>query len=180
MDNTSNYHHPRLATGPSYQAYYAASNNYQGNRQYQPNMSFLPWNGMMGQNQYPGYYSEHLNQPPSNFSPYDTSYYHPHNAYKSQSQNVFQNPLHYQENSYNNSYSTQNTHQNMQQNYMNPYPKQSFIPQKQGNVKNFMNSFKSQDGSLDFNKMMDTAGMMMNAMNQVTGLVKGVGGIFKV
>ncbi|WP_430755266.1 YppG family protein [Niallia circulans] len=43
-----------------------------------------------------------------------------------------------------------------------------------------MNSFKSQDGSLDFNKMMDTAGMMMNAMNQVTGLVKGVGGIFKV
>ncbi|QJX62722.1 hypothetical protein HLK66_14400 [Niallia circulans] len=47
-------------------------------------------------------------------------------------------------------------------------------------MKSIMNSFKSQDGSLDFNKMMDTAGMMMNAMNQVTGLVKGVGGIFKV
>jgi hypothetical protein len=60
---------------------------------------------------------------------------------------------------------------------MNPYPKQNAIPKQQGM---FMNSFKSQDGKVDFTKMMNTAGQMMNAVNQVSSLVKGFGGIFKV
>ncbi|WP_312096776.1 YppG family protein [Niallia sp.] len=143
------------------------------NRQYHPYINQGQWNGagMNGQNFYnmpmqPNYLN---NQP---------SYYHPQNAYKSSSQEIFQNPLHYMENPEMNSYSQ--NYMNPNQGFMNPYPKQSFIPKKQGNVKSIMNSFKSQDGSLDFNKMMDTAGLMMNAMNQVTGLVKGVGGIFKV
>ncbi|MCM2531859.1 YppG family protein [Neobacillus pocheonensis] len=62
---------------------------------------------------------------------------------------------------------------------MNPYPKQNTIPKHAGGMQSFMNSFKSQDGSVDFNKMMNTAGQMMNAVNQVSSLVKGFGGIFK-
>ncbi|MEH7500861.1 YppG family protein [Neobacillus drentensis] len=62
---------------------------------------------------------------------------------------------------------------------MNPYPKQSAIPKQPGGVQTFMNSFKSQDGSVDLNKMVNTAGQMMNAVNQVSSLVKGFGGIFK-
>lgn len=62
---------------------------------------------------------------------------------------------------------------------MNPYPKQSVMPKQSGGMQTFMNSFKSQDGSVDFNKMMNTAGQMMTAVNQVSSLVKGFGGIFK-
>ncbi|MBW3113275.1 MULTISPECIES: YppG family protein [Bacillaceae] len=67
-----------------------------------------------------------------------------------------------------------------QQNYANPYPKASFMAKpSSGGVSGIMNSFKSQDGSLDFNKMMNTTGQMMGAINQVSSLVKGLGGIFK-
>ncbi len=43
-----------------------------------------------------------------------------------------------------------------------------------------LNSFKSQDGTVDINKMVNTAGQMMNAVTQVSSLVKGFGGMFKV
>ncbi|WP_303983541.1 YppG family protein [Niallia circulans] len=158
---------------PSYHTAYTHPVSFD-NRQYHPYLNQGQWNGagMNGQNFY--------NIPPMqpNYQNSQSSYYHPQNAYKNNTQDIFQNPLHYMENSEQNQYTTNYMNQN--QGFMNPYPKQSFIPKKQGNMKSIMNSFKSQDGSLDFNKMMDTAGMMMNAMNQVTGLVKGVGGIFKV
>ncbi|MDF1507766.1 YppG family protein [Robertmurraya sp. DFI.2.37] len=65
--------------------------------------------------------------------------------------------------------------------YMHPYPKPGIGGNRPpSGISSFMNSFKQQDGSLDFNKMIDTAGQMMNAVNQVSGLVKGLGGIFKV
>ncbi|KAA0562801.1 hypothetical protein F0342_16040 [Bacillus sp. CH30_1T] len=68
-----------------------------------------------------------------------------------------------------------------QQAYANPYPKASFMAKPQsGGVSSIMNSFKSQDGSLDFNKMMNTTGQMMGAINQVSSLVKGLGGIFSL
>ena len=63
---------------------------------------------------------------------------------------------------------------------MNPYPKQSAMPKQPGGVQSFMNSFKSQDGSVDVNKMVNTAGQMVNAVSQVSSLVKGFGGFFKV
>lgn len=92
------------------------------------------------------------------------------------SQSIFHNPLDQGE---------EYTHQQAQQPLnpypnMNPYPKQSFVAKQPSGVQSIMNSFKGQDGSLDFNKMMDTAGQMMNAVNQVSSMVKGVGGIFKV
>jgi hypothetical protein len=102
--------------------------------------------------------------------PYTQPSYPPQN-----SQFLFQNPLQPQEEMYPNQYPQMNNMPNM-----NPYPKQNMIPKQQGGMQSFMNSFKSQDGSVDFNKMMNTAGQMMTAVNQVSSLVKGLGGIFKV
>ncbi|KAB7672965.1 YppG family protein [Bacillus sp. B1-b2] len=161
----------------SYHPFYTQLANIAEYRQYHPYMQqpqHQQWNGMGMNHQYP--YGMSMEQYQGN---YEGNYFHPQNAYKGSSQNIFQNPLNnFQQTDQMNS--TYNHNYTQQQGYMNPYPKQSFMPKKQGNMKTFMNSFKSQDGSLDFPKMMDTAGMMMNAMNQVTGLVKGVGGIFKV
>ncbi|HWO76354.1 MAG TPA: YppG family protein [Bacillus sp. (in: firmicutes)] len=63
--------------------------------------------------------------------------------------------------------------------FMNPYPKhQMFVKQKPGG--SLLNSFKSQDGSIDLNKMINTAGQMMHAVQQVSSMVKGLGSMFKV
>lgn len=64
--------------------------------------------------------------------------------------------------------------------YMHPYPKQSFTYKPPSGMKSIMNSFKTQEGNLDLNKMIDTAGQMANAVSQVQGMVKGLGGMFKV
>jgi hypothetical protein len=92
------------------------------------------------------------------------------------SQGLFQNPLQ-QEEAYQQPQSQQTGNPYP---YMNPYPKQSFMAKQPSGVQSIMNSFKGQDGSLDFNKMMNTAGQMMSAVNQVSSMVKGLGGIFKV
>jgi hypothetical protein len=42
-----------------------------------------------------------------------------------------------------------------------------------------MNSFKNKDGNLDLNKMFDTAGQVMNTMNQMGSLFKGMTQMFK-
>ncbi|WP_066369571.1 YppG family protein [Neobacillus fumarioli] len=62
---------------------------------------------------------------------------------------------------------------------MNPYPKNKLLAKQPNGMQSLMNSFKSQDGTIDFNKMINTAGQMMNAVNQVSSLVKGFGGLFK-
>jgi hypothetical protein len=62
----------------------------------------------------------------------------------------------------------------------NPYPKPNAIPKPNGGIGSIMNSFKGQDGNIDINKMMNTAGQMMNAVSQVSAMVKGLGGMFKV
>ena len=53
------------------------------------------------------------------------------------------------------------------------------MPKQPGGIQSIMNSFKSQDGTVDVNKMVNTAGQMVNAVTQVSSLVKGLGGIFK-
>ena len=69
----------------------------------------------------------------------------------------------------------------MQQQVYNPYPKQQFMQKQQpSGIKSVMNQFKTQDGSMDITKMMNTAGQMMNTVSQVSSMVKGVGGFFKV
>ena len=91
------------------------------------------------------------------------------------SQFLFQNPLQPQDDIAPNQYMPMNVYP-----AMNPYPKQNVIPKQPGGVQTFINSFKGQDGSVDFNKMMNTAGQMVNAVSQVSSLVKGFGGFFKV
>lgn len=69
----------------------------------------------------------------------------------------------------------------IQQQAYNPYPKQQFMQKQQpSGIKSVMNQFKTQDGSMDVTKMMNTAGQMMNTVSQVSSMVKGVGGFFKV
>ncbi|WP_445492255.1 YppG family protein [Niallia sp. 03133] len=169
------HYSPYLNMTPSVLTNGSAFHHYTDRRQYNPYMNIPMWNGGM-ENMHPGYFSQQM-APQGVYGNYEQQqYFHPQNNYPKLSHDVFQNPLQYQ----NNAYTAANLKQNNQQGYMNPYPKQSFIPKKQSGVQNIMNSFKGQDGSLDFTKMMDTAGMMMSAVNQVGGLVKGVGGIFKV
>ena len=96
------------------------------------------------------------------------------NQYPNQQVNPFQNPLYSKDEDF---YPSQQGNTPI----THPYPKQSFMQKNQGsNFSSVLNQFKTQEGSIDFNKMIDTAGMMINSMNQVTNLVKGVGSIFKV
>ncbi|WP_249310208.1 YppG family protein [Bacillus sp. FJAT-49736] len=86
-------------------------------------------------------------------------------------QQLFQNPL---------QPAKQKESMNGYKPYTNPYPKSHFNTKPPGTGMNsIMNSFKSQDGSIDFNKMVNTAGQMMSAVNQVSTMIKGIGGIFK-
>ncbi|WP_185806883.1 YppG family protein [Bacillus sp. HMF5848] len=66
--------------------------------------------------------------------------------------------------------------------FPNQYPAPNKMPFNfQGNqAPSIMNQFKKNDGSWDFDKMFNTAGQFMSAMNQVNGVVKGFSGIFKV
>jgi len=52
--------------------------------------------------------------------------------------------------------------------YMNSSPFQSFL-----------NTFKNETGSIDFNKMFHTTGQMMNVFSQIGSMIKGFGQIFK-
>lgn len=72
------------------------------------------------------------------------------------------------------------TKQAFQAPYPNPYPKQSFMQKSQpSGFKSIMNQFKTQDGTMDVNKMMNTAGQMMGTVNQMQGMFKGLGGLLK-
>lgn len=64
--------------------------------------------------------------------------------------------------------------------YFHPYPKQNMLKRPPSGVQSILNSFKTQDGTIDFHKMMNTAGQMVNAVSQASALVKGLGGLFKV
>nr|WP_267930420.1 YppG family protein [Cytobacillus spongiae] len=114
-------------------------------------------------NPYPGGYQQQMNHPYGNGT-------------QMNGQSVFHNPLQPVEEKKKGQPSI--PYGNGGNAYMNPYPKQSMM-QKQSGMQSIMNSFKGQDGSLDFNKMVDTAGQMMNAVNQVSSMVKGIGGFFK-
>ncbi|MCM3617320.1 YppG family protein [Sutcliffiella horikoshii] len=64
--------------------------------------------------------------------------------------------------------------------FMNPYPTQAQSTKTQtSQVNSFMNQFKGQDGNVDMKKMMDTAGQMMNTVNQLNSMFKGLAATFK-
>ncbi|WP_462411996.1 YppG family protein [Neobacillus sp. Marseille-QA0830] len=160
----------------------------------QPNIENTAWNNPFGwrQQTYPFYpqmagngwmnpqpypYSSQAAQPfAQNYgtgTPYLGMPYQPYS--NKDSQFLFQNPLQPKDETIPQPYMPMGGYPSM-----NPYPKQSFIPKQPNGMQSIMNSFKSQDGSIDFNKMINTAGQMASAVSQVTSLVKGFGGIFKV
>ncbi|MFC4322699.1 YppG family protein [Litchfieldia salsa] len=70
--------------------------------------------------------------------------------------------------------------QGMYPQFQAPYPVNNQMPTGQPTgIQSFMSQFKAEDGTYDYNKMMDTAGQMMGAVNQVSGLVKGISSVFK-
>ena len=124
-----------------------------------PNQTVNPMQNQM-QNQMPYAYQSNQLAPETN-------------PYPKQPSNPFQNPLYQQDEDF---YPLQQPMMNV----THPYPKPSFLQKSQGNnISSVLNQFKNPEGSIDFNKMMDTTGQMLNTMNQVSNLVKGVGSIFK-
>ena len=68
-----------------------------------------------------------------------------------------------------------------QQPFANPYPQQQFMQKAQpSGFQSVLNQFKTQDGSMDVTKMMNTAGQMVNTVSQMTSVFKGVGSLFKL
>ncbi len=59
-----------------------------------------------------------------------------------------------------------------------PYPKQTQGQKSTSQIPNIFSQFKSADGNYDINKMINTAGTAVNTMNQITGLIKQMGGFF--
>ncbi|MBS4194466.1 YppG family protein [Lederbergia citri] len=97
-----------------------------------------------------------------------------HQGSDNQASHLFQNPLQPKDGYFYEKYS-------QQQSFPNAYPKPSQIPKPpNGGFNTVLNSFKTQTGSLDINKMVNTAGQVVNAINQVSNMAKGLGGIFKV
>ena len=92
--------------------------------------------------------------------------------------NIFQNPL--QPLDQPQPYYYPNPVNNVANIYPNQYPKNAFNVKQPSGISSVMNSFKAQDGSVDINKMINTAGQMMNAVSQVSSMVKGLGGVLKV
>lgn len=108
----------------------------------------------------PQYPPQYMPLPPTPYTPYPTK--------KTNSFNPFDNPL-------------QPIQAGAQPHIANPYPKQQFLkkPHPSG-FQSVLNQFKLQDGSVDINKMMNTAGQVMNTFSQVSAIVKGFGGKLKV
>jgi hypothetical protein len=162
--------------------FYQGPNSFNGNNQGLNRQQPLPqqygnqyWNPMPGnwQNQYMNQgiqNTPYIQGNPQWNQPYQTA--DPKSNY---SKMLFQNPLQPEDDPIYGYYSQQADYQNY-----NPYPQYAFMPKQPSGLQSIMNSFKSQEGNLDINKMVDTAGQMMNAVNQVSSLVKGLGGMFKV
>lgn len=124
----------------------------------------------------PGYDSvPHPYGPANNFNNGPPSYGQysmppqPNNAMSGGGFSPFANPL-----------QSKKTPQQSSGQYPNPYPKQAFMQKNQpSSFKSIMNQFKTQEGTVDVTKMMNTAGQMMGTVNQVQSMFKGLGGIFK-
>ncbi len=94
----------------------------------------------------------------------------PHTKNQSSYEHMFENPLQPEP----------KKSDNLQMELVNPYPNPMLMskPPNSG-FQTFMNSFKSQDGTIDFHKMASTANQMVNAVTQVSNMVKGLGSMFK-
>ncbi|WP_449536704.1 YppG family protein [Ferdinandcohnia sp. Marseille-Q9671] len=79
------------------------------------------------------------------------------------------------------SYSSFSNQMPYQAPYPNPYPTGMGNQQPQGKgASGLLSQFKTKEGTYDINKLMDTAGQMVGAVNQVNSIVKGLTKTFKV
>lgn len=142
-----------------------------------PISSYPHWgvNPSWGQSQDPFGMSPQSFGPLQNQQQWYPSPYHSYGGQQEYQQSIFSNPLQPADMHPYSQQSPVNSIPNFHQ-----YPKNSLNPRPPSGMQSIMNSFKAQDGSLDLNKMIDTAGQMMNAVTQVSSMVKGFGGMFKV
>nr|MDH3093354.1 YppG family protein [Bacillus velezensis] len=63
--------------------------------------------------------------------------------------------------------------------FVNPYPVPRPNQRQSSQFSGILSQFKKTNGQFDFNKMIDTTGQMVSAVNQVGSLVKGLTNIFK-
>ncbi|BDG36512.1 YppG family protein [Saccharococcus caldoxylosilyticus] len=64
--------------------------------------------------------------------------------------------------------------------YPTPYPKpRPVLTGPAPGIQSLMAQFKNSDGTYDINKMMNTMGQMINTVNQVNGMLKGLISAFK-
>ncbi|MFC4182783.1 YppG family protein [Saccharococcus thermophilus] len=64
--------------------------------------------------------------------------------------------------------------------YPTPYPKPGpLLTAPAPGMQSLMAQFKNSDGTYDINKMMSTMGQMINTVNQVNGMLKGLISTFK-
>lgn len=75
--------------------------------------------------------------------------------------------------------SSSGSHARGQPGFVNPYPVPRPNQQQSSQFSGILSQFKKTNGQFDFNKMMDTTGQMVSAVNQVGSLVKGLTSIFK-
>lgn len=137
----------------------------------------LPY-GLMNSNTSKPYFHPYMQRTAQrNFPPYWPNYspYPPMQPYSNnESSYLFENPLQ--------SFDEPPSSNHMFHPYpmMHPYPQFPFVHKRPSGVSQLLNSFKSHDGSIDVKKMIDTASQMIYAVNQVTSMIKGLGGMFKV
>lgn len=178
--NQSNYY---INHGYSGQMQYKSPGYYPSNFEPVPRNQPYPYQAVQSMEWYP--YQQPNPYFQQSYQPYDPTYQPGvklaqmsnltgHNPHKN-AQFLFQNPLQPQEEMPLNQYMPQMNGYSV----MNPYPKPNAMIKQPGGIQSIMNSFKSQDGSVDVNKMVNTAGQVVNAVTQVSSLVKGLGGIFK-
>ncbi|ANB61603.1 YppG family protein [Anoxybacteroides amylolyticum] len=60
-----------------------------------------------------------------------------------------------------------------------PYPKPSPMLKPPSGVPAIISQFKTSEGTYDINKMMNTVGQMINTVNQVNSVLKGLISTFK-
>jgi hypothetical protein len=116
-----------------------------------------------GQNEHPSIYQQ----------PYQNQYQQPY-------QQIYQQPYQSSFQPYYGNSSGNMNGQFVNTPYSTPYPKPApNFKQQTSGFQTVISQFKKSDGQLDVNKMMDTAGQMMSAVNQMGGLFKGVTSMFK-
>jgi hypothetical protein len=109
--------------------------------------------------------------------------YYPYQGFNPKGQPIPQQNM-YVGHSYTQGYQSQQPYYFNNQNstpFFMPYPKPqgSPVPQQLGGMQSILSQFKTKEGGYDFNKMMNTAGQMIHTVNQLNGMVKQVGSLFK-